>query len=45
MLALPNVIMRLLNVRKKNAIECEKGTIKCDVGTAQYDNGTIEKKK
>ena len=35
MLVLANVIMELLNMRKKKGTtECEKSTVRCNVGTA-----------
>ena len=43
MLVLPNVIIKLLNVRKKQGTtECDKSMVMSDIGTAKYEDKTIK---
>ena len=43
MLVLPNMIMKLLNVRKnKGTTKYDKSKNTCDISTAQCDDGTIK---
>ena len=45
MLELPNVTIKLSNVRKKKkkrTTECDKNVVTCNVDTTQYDNGIFK---
>ena len=46
MLELPNVMMKLSNVKKNNGLtEVDKSTVRCDICIDQCDDGTVKCEK